>query len=126
MVRAVPDILARIVDHKRAELVQDAPRRGELEKRADARTNQRDFRRALTLHPPAIIAEIKKASPSKGVLADHFDPASIARMYSAGGAAALSVLTDRQFFQGSLDDLETARAAVPRPVLRKDFTLDAF
>jgi len=126
MVRAVPDILARIVDHKRAELVQDAPRCGELEARAAARTDQRDFRRALTAQPPAIIAEIKKASPSKGVLADHFDPASIARRYSSGGAAALSVLTDRQFFQGSLDDLETARAAVSRPVLRKDFTLDPF
>ena len=75
---------------------------------------------------PAIIAEIKKASPSKGVLAGHFDPASIARMYSNGGAAALSVLTDREFFQGGLGDLEAARVAVILPVLRKDFTLDEF
>jgi indole-3-glycerol phosphate synthase len=127
MVRAVPDILARIVDHKRAELVQDAPRRGELEKRAAARTDQRDFRRALTAHPPAIIAEIKKASPSKGVLAPgEFDPAAIAQDYALGGAAALSVLTDREFFHGSLSDLETAREAVSLPVLRKDFTLDPF
>ena len=126
MVRAVPDILARIVEHKRAELVHDSPRRGELERRADARTDHRDFLRALTARPPAIIGEIKKASPSKGVLADQFDPASIARTYSSGGAAALSVLTDRQFFQGGLGDLETARAAVSLPVLRKDFTLDEF
>jgi indole-3-glycerol phosphate synthase len=126
MVRAVPDILARIVEHKRSELVHDVARRGELERRAAARTDYRDFHRALTARPPAIIGEIKKASPSKGVLADHFDPASIARMYASGGAAALSVLTDRQFFQGALGDLETARAAVTLPVLRKDFTLDEF
>jgi len=126
MVRAVPDILARIVEHKRSELVRDRARRGELERRASARTGHRDFRHALTARPPAIIGEIKKASPSKGVLADRFDPAAIARMYSAGGAAALSVLTDRQFFQGSLGDLEGARATVSLPVLRKDFTLDEF
>jgi len=126
MVRAVPDILARIVEHKRAELVQDRARRGELERRASDRSDYRDFRKALTARVPAIIGEIKKASPSKGVLADQFDPASIARMYSSGGAAALSVLTDRQFFQGALADLEAARAAVSLPVLRKDFTLDEF
>ncbi|MGH9647374.1 MAG: indole-3-glycerol phosphate synthase TrpC [Bryobacteraceae bacterium] len=123
MVRAVPDILARIVEHKRSELVQDGARRGELERRAADRTDHRDFGRTLTAHPPAIIGEIKKASPSKGVLADQFNPAAIARTYSAGGAAALSVLTDRRFFQGSLGDLEAARAAVSLPVLRKDFTL---
>jgi len=126
MVRAVPDILARIVEHKRSELVHDSARRGELDRRAEARADHRDFRRALTAHPPAIIGEIKKASPSKGVLADPFDPVSIARMYSSGGAAALSVLTDRQFFQGGLGDLEVARAAVSLPVLRKDFTLEEF
>src|ERR1700733_2623394 len=126
MVRAVPDILARIVEHKRAELVRDAARRGELERRAASRTDYRDFRGALVARSPAIIGEIKKASPSKGVLADRFDPVSIARMYSAGGVAALSVLTDREFFQGALGDLEGARAAVSLPVLRKDFTLDEF
>ena len=127
MVREVPDILARIVEHKRAELARDFARREELERRADARTDYRDFRAALTAHPPAIIGEIKKASPSKGVLAPgEFDPAAIARTYQSGGAAALSVLTDRQFFQGSLDALEAARAAVSLPALRKDFTLDAF
>ena len=126
MVRAVPDILARIVEHKRAELAQDAARRGELERRASSRTGHRDFRLALTAHPPAVIGEIKKASPSKGVLAAAFDPAGLARMYASGGAAALSVLTDRQFFQGAIGDLEAARAAVSLPVLRKDFTLDEF
>jgi len=124
MVRVVPDILARIVDHKRAELVRDRARRGELERRAADRNSFRDFRRALTANPPSIIGEIKKASPSKGILADQFDPAGIAREYSAGGAAALSVLTDREFFQGSLADLAAARDGVSLPVLRKDFTLD--
>src|SRR5690349_6609985 len=127
MVRAVPDILARIVEHKRAELVRDSPRLGELKERAASRTDQRDFRRALEARTPAIIGEIKRASPSKGLLEPgEFDPAAIARQYSFGGAAALSVLTDREFFQGSLSDLEAARNAVSLPVLRKDFTLDPF
>jgi indole-3-glycerol phosphate synthase len=126
MVKAVPDILARIVDHKRAELAVALPRRAEFEQRAFARSDFRDFRAALTARPPAIVAEIKQASPSRGVLVDRFDPASIARVYAAGEAAALSVLTDREFFQGSLEDLRNARAAVSVPVLRKDFTIDEF
>ena len=124
MVHAVPDILARIVDRKRAELDGLARSRPELELRAAARTDHRDFRGALLSHAPAIIAEIKKASPSKGVLAADFDPAAMARAYYQGGAAALSVLTDREFFQGGLDDLGAARQAAPMPVLRKDFTID--
>jgi indole-3-glycerol phosphate synthase len=124
MVKVVPDILARIVDHKRRELPSARERRLELEKRAAHRTDFRDFRAALAARKPAIIAEIKKASPSKGVFSDHFDPAAIARNYIT--AAALSVLTDREFFQGSLADLEAARAAVAIPVLRKDFTIDEF
>ncbi len=88
-----------------------------------ARPGQRDFRQALGARPPAIIAEIKKASPSKGLLAEHFDPARRAREYAAGGAAALSVLTDETFFQGSLADLAAARGVCDLPVLRKDFTL---
>lgn len=124
MVNVVPDILARIVDHKRATLSTASAKRSELEKRAAYRSDVRDFRAALTTHEPAIIAEIKKASPSQGTFGGAFDPASIARSYL--GAAALSVLTDQEFFQGSLADLEAARAAVEIPTLRKDFTIDEF
>jgi indole-3-glycerol phosphate synthase len=124
MVRAIPDILARIVDSKRAGLPPLRAARAVLEARAAARTSFRDFRPALTARHPAIIAEVKKASPSKGTFPGPFDPAVMARKYSAGGAAALSVLTDEEFFQGSLGDLEAARAAVAIPVLRKDFTLE--
>jgi indole-3-glycerol phosphate synthase len=123
MVHAVPDILARIVGRKRAELGQLLTRRAELERRAAARSEVRNFREALRAHRPAFIAEIKKASPSKGVLARDFEPAGIAREYQRGGAAALSVLTDTEFFEGRLADLEAARAAANLPVLRKDFTI---
>jgi indole-3-glycerol phosphate synthase len=75
---------------------------------------------------PAVIAEIKKASPSKGVLREAFEPADIAQSYAEHGAACLSVLTDKQFFQGSIDFLKQARASVGLPVLRKDFMLDAW
>src|SRR5690349_9318693 len=126
MVPTATGILARIVAHKRDELRSASQRRPELEKRAADRVKARDFHRALTAHPPAIIAEIKQASPSKGVLAEHFEPGAIASSYAAGGAAALSVLTDREFFQGSLSDLVSARAACSIPVLRKDFTIDEF
>lgn len=84
----------------------------------------RDFRAALQADKPAIISEIKKASPSKGLLCHHFDPPATAKAYASAGAAALSVLTDREFFQGHLGDLQSARAAVDIPVLRKDFTID--
>jgi indole-3-glycerol phosphate synthase len=126
MAVVVPDILARIVDHKRTELRNTSDRRAEFERKAADRKDVRNFRTSLTASEPAIIAEIKKASPSKGVLAEEFDPAAIAELYSAGGAAALSVLTDREFFKGSLDDLHSARNAVHLPVLRKDFTIDEF
>jgi indole-3-glycerol phosphate synthase len=85
---------------------------------------RRDFKAALTAKPPAVIAEIKKASPSKGLLCEDFNPGVQARAYFAGGAAAISVLTDRDFFQGSLSDLKMARATAMVPVLRKDFTID--
>jgi indole-3-glycerol phosphate synthase len=123
MVQAVPDILAKIVETKRAELKLLAPTRTDLERRASERAPARDFRASLLAYPPAVIAEIKKASPSKGVLQEGFDPPAIARAYDAGGAACLSVLTDHDYFQGSLTDLEAARAAVSLPVLRKDFTI---
>jgi indole-3-glycerol phosphate synthase len=124
MAVVVPDILARIVDHKRTELRNISQQRAELERIAANREDVRNFRAALISSEPAVIGEIKKASPSKGVLSEKFDPAAIARLYSSGAAAALSVLTDREFFQGSLEDLCAARAAVNLPVLRKDFTID--
>jgi indole-3-glycerol phosphate synthase len=124
LIEAIPDILARIVARKREDLAETKPPLGEWERRAEARRKERrDFRAALLRRSPAIIAEIKKASPSKGVLAADFDPARTAALYECGGAAALSVLTDGPFFQGSLSDLELAREQVALPVLRKDFTI---
>jgi indole-3-glycerol phosphate synthase len=124
MVKALPDILATIVEQKKLDL---AVRDASVEERAERSVSQRrDFLAALRGRRPAVIAEIKQASPSKGVLASEFDPASIARLYQQGGAAALSVLTDERHFQGSLSDLESARLAVGIPILRKDFTIDAY
>lgn len=124
MIEAIPNILARIVAKKREDLAQGVAPVAEWERRAEQRrAGRRDFRAALSRRGPAIIAEIKKASPSKGVLAEEFDPARIAAQYARGGAAALSVLTDAEFFQGSLADLEAARAAGGLPALRKDFTI---
>src|ERR1022692_4535405 len=126
LIDTVPDILARIVARKRADLARQVQPLEAWERAAELRlASRRDFRAALAAGPPAIIAEIKKASPSKGVLSHDFAPARIARIYESGAAAALSVLTDEAFFQGSLTDLEAARAAVSLPVLRKDFTIDA-
>jgi indole-3-glycerol phosphate synthase len=125
MVQELPDILSRIVARKRVELEAVQVCLPELERRAtEALPLHRDFRAALTRGCPAIIAEMKKASPSKGVLAADFDPVRLAQAYARGGAAALSVLTDARFFQGSLANLAAARAAVVLPVLRKDFTID--
>jgi indole-3-glycerol phosphate synthase len=126
LVQIVPDILARIIARKREELARAAPAAETWERLAAVRLeSRRDFRAALTARSPAIIAEIKKASPSKGLLSADFQPARIAAAYQRGGAAALSVLTDESFFAGSLGDLETAREAAALPVLRKDFTIDA-
>jgi indole-3-glycerol phosphate synthase len=124
LIETVPDILARIVARKREELACQPPRMKDWEDRAAARLGgRRDFRAALAGRTVAIIAEAKKASPSKGVLSADYDAARIARAYERGGAAALSVLTDESFFQGSLADLEKARDATALPVLRKDFTV---
>jgi indole-3-glycerol phosphate synthase len=120
----VPDILARIVARKREELAAMPTNWEPWERAAELRAAaRRDFRAALSARAPAIIAEVKKSSPSRGVLAADFDPERIARAYERGGAAALSVLTDRSFFEGSLGDLEAARAATSLPVLRKDFLI---
>lgn len=124
MIEAIPDILARIVAQKRENLAKGVFPFKALEKRAEQQhRGRRDFRAALAARTPAIIAEVKKASPSKGLLAADFDPVRMASAYQQGGAAALSVLTDEEFFQGSLADLEAARATVEVPVLRKDFTI---
>lgn len=121
----IPDILARIVTAKQETLPALRARRAELERQAEAtRTGRRPFAAALRQAPPAIISEVKKASPSRGVLAADFRPVETGLAYEAAGAAAISVLTDGPFFQGSLEDLEAVRAAVKIPVLRKDFTID--
>ena len=127
MTTAVPDILARIVAHKKAELEQANMSLPELEQRAEAAAaDRRDFAAALRSRRPAMIAEIKKASPSKGLLTPDFQPAVNAAEYEAGGAAALSVLTDERFFQGGLDDLQSGAIAVGMPALRKDFTISEY
>lgn len=124
---AAPDILTRIASRKREELREAAVPLTDLRQTAElTRDSHRDFGAALIAHFPAIISEIKKASPSKGILVDDFDPARLAKQYDIGGAAALSVLTDRDFFQGSLEDLRSARAACDLPVLRKDFTISEY
>lgn len=125
ILRTISGILNEIVVQKHIELEGLRPHAAELKRRAlDMRSQRRDFAATLRAKQPAIIAEIKKASPSKGLLQPDFHPNSIAKSYEAGGAACLSVLTDRRFFQGSLHDLTSARQATVLPVLRKDFTID--
>lgn len=127
------DILQRIVAVKREEVAATRKRRSlaswrEQAESADVRAGLRGFEAALRARTaagrPAVIAEVKKASPSKGVLREHFVPSEIASSYERGGAAALSVLTDEHFFQGSVAFLQQARAACALPVLRKDFIVD--
>ncbi|MEI2415856.1 indole-3-glycerol phosphate synthase TrpC [Orrella sp. JC864] len=126
------DILARILAVKADEVVAARQIRSEAEllREAQARKDVRGFAQAIedkiAAGRPGVIAEIKKASPSRGVLREHFVPAEIAASYAAHGAACLSVLTDVQFFQGSHDHLRQARAACPLPVLRKDFIIDPY
>jgi indole-3-glycerol phosphate synthase len=122
--------LATILATTRATLdaSKKAVPRAELERRA-AEHRPRGWAAALRRQAstgPAVIAEIKKASPSKGLIRSDFDPAWLARRYRAGGAAALSVLTDEPYFQGSLRNLELASAAAPLPCLRKDFIIDEY
>lgn len=120
--------LDKIVERTRATVAEAKGRvsQAELEVRAAAHT-PRGWARALSRMSQsgvAVIAEIKKASPSRGLIRADFDPVALAKSYFDGGAAALSVLTDEPFFQGSLKNLEIASAAVPLPCLRKDFTID--
>lgn len=128
----MPDILNKIVAVKREEIADAITRKPLAVMRADAesRVLTRDFvgalRAKIAAGKPAVIAEIKKASPSKGVLRADFIPADIAQSYAEFGAACLSVLTDKTFFQGCVDDLKQARASCSLPVLRKDFMIDAY
>ncbi len=126
------DILQRIVAVKREEIAEakrlhDA---ASMRREALAQASARDFAGALRAKvdagQAAVIAEIKKASPSKGVIREHFVPAEIASTYARHGAACLSILTDRQFFQGEAVYLQQARAACTLPALRKDFMVDAY
>jgi indole-3-glycerol phosphate synthase len=126
------DILDKIVAVKREEVAAALKQKSLAVVRADAesRVLTRDFEGAMRAKiakgQAAVIAEIKKASPSKGVLRADFIPADIAQSYAEFGAACLSVLTDKQFFQGSVDYLKQARASCDLPVLRKDFMIDAY
>ena len=126
------DILERIVAVKRDEIAAARPKRSALDLLdvARAQTAPRGFAAAVRAKiangDAGVIAEVKKASPSKGVLREHFDPAAIATSYERHGAACLSVLTDVSFFQGHEDFLRQARAACALPVLRKDFMIDPY
>jgi indole-3-glycerol phosphate synthase len=121
-------ILERILTAKRAEIAAARAKTPDEEMRAQARAAPpaRDFVGALRSKRPAVIAEIKRASPSKGLLRENFDPAAIARSYEQAGAACISVLTDAGFFQGSPMHLQQARAACALPALRKDFIIDPY
>jgi indole-3-glycerol phosphate synthase len=123
-----PDILAQIIAHQHDVVAAARGVRPVAELRRDPghAAERRSLRHALTSRRPAVIAECKRRSPSKGVLREPYDPVAIARGYAAAGAAAISVLTNERFFGGSLDDLRAVRAAVPVPVLRKDFVVDAY
>ncbi len=118
--------LEEILEAKREEIEQLRPRAAELDRQARARKDFRDFRSALTqtAEKLAVIAEIKKASPSAGVITKTFEPVELAKNYERAGANAISVLTDSRFFQGSLEHLRNVRNAVSLPLLRKDFIWD--
>lgn len=127
-----PDILRRILARKQAEVAERQQQMSldALRRQLDNAPSPRGFIAHLQAKQQAgqaaVIAEIKRASPSQGLLRDPFEPAEIARSYAQHGAACLSVLTDRDFFQGADTDLQQARAACTLPVLRKDFTLEAY
>jgi indole-3-glycerol phosphate synthase len=121
-------ILDAIVRDKRADLKTSKASVSidELRRRPLFGAPRRDLRAALEAHPRAIIAEVKRASPSRGVIRPDFDPVGIARSYARSGAAAVSVLTEERYFQGRLEDLAAIREAVDVPLLRKDFLFDPY
>jgi indole-3-glycerol phosphate synthase len=123
-------VLDEIVANTRAEVARrkSAVPRASLERQCDAAPATRDFEGALrgAAGSVRLIAEVKKASPSRGVLSSDLDPAALATTYATSGAHAISVLTDQKYFRGSLDDLRNVRAAVDVPLLRKDFTIDEY
>ena len=129
---SVPTVLEKILARKAEEVAERRARvsLAELEAQAKSAEAPRDFANALIaqakLKQPAVIAEVKKASPSKGVIREHFVPAEIAVSYEKGGATCLSVLTDIDYFQGSDLFLQQARAACKLPVIRKDFMVDPY
>jgi indole-3-glycerol phosphate synthase len=125
----MPTILDKIVATKRAEIERARAAVSEIDIRARLKDAPpvRNFFQALAAGKPIrLIAEVKKASPSAGIIRADFDPVGIARIYEAHGASCISVLTDEQYFQGSLDYLRSIRAAVSLPVLRKDFVLNTY
>ena len=121
-------VLARIIGHKRAEVAARRKARplAAIREQAERAPPVRGFHAALTRRRPAVIAELKKASPSAGVIRADFQPAAIAESYARAGAACLSVLTDERFFQGADAHLEEAKSVCELPVLRKDFVVDAY
>ncbi len=121
-------ILQEIIAHKRDEVAASraAVPLGEVQARAAAAPPARDFAAAIEGPPVRIIAEVKRASPARGAIRQDADPAATAKRYEEAGAAAVSVLTDRRYFNGSADDLRAVRAAIGLPVLRKDFVVDAY
>lgn len=125
----MPTILDEIVSHKRTEIsaARATVPQADLEEQIASAPEPRDFADALrSQHPMGLIAEVKKASPSAGVIRENFDPVGIARTYASHGAACVSVLTDQRYFSGSLDDLREVRRTVECPVLRKDFIIDRY
>ena len=125
----MPNVLEKIAAYKVEEVaaLKQSISTADMRAKAFATSKPRGFKAALdrvAVTRPALIAEVKKASPSKGIIREDFDPVAIAKAYTEGGAACLSVLTDTPSFQGSMDILRDVRAATDRPILRKDFMLD--